>query len=319
MVVVPTLNRKRTFGEQMLHNIPYIMLCIPAVILTIIFTYVPMYGILINFKSYNYIDGIMGSPWIGLENFRYIVASDQLYILVRNTVLYRVASIVTVNFFAGMFFALLLYEIRSRIASKIYQTSMLMTSFVSVSCVLYIIILLFDNTQAGIINSVLMSFGREEPINFFSVPAVWPPIIVFADFWQNAGQAALYFFAALLAIDPCLFEAANLDGAGRLKQIRYVSLPEMLPMGCLVLITQMGSIFSSGLGLNYFISQLTDGNVLKVINQFAMYTFEQMTSGREGSMGIAAATGLATSLIGLVMTHTVNAIVKKINANNALY
>ena len=317
MVVVPTLNRKRTFGEQIAHNIPYILLCLPGVILTIIFSYVPLYGLLINFKEYNVIDGIMASPWIGLENFRYIFASDDIYILLRNTIGYNVARILSTNFLGGIFFALLLYEIRSKIASKIYQTSMLLTSFISGSCVLYIVILLFDDVDTGIVNSLLMSFGMKEPIPFFEIGAAWPPIIIFTEFWQQAGQAALYFFAALLAIDPCLFEAANLDGANRFKQIKYISLPELIPMGCLVLITQIGTIFSSGLGLGYFIYQISQsGSVLKAVNVFAMYTYDQMMYG---SMGVSAATGLATSLIGTILVQTVNSIVKKINAENALY
>lgn len=316
MTVVPTLNRKKTFGEQVLHNIPYILMCLPAVVITIIFTYIPMYGILINFKDFNVIDGIIKSPWVGFENFRYLFASDDMYILLRNTIGYNVAKIFFVNFVGGIWFALLLYEIQSKIASKIYQTSMLITSFISMSCIMYIIVLFLNDADTGIVNSILISLGKS-PVRFFSKKAVWPFVIVFTHLWMNAGQAALYFFAALLAIDPCLFEAANLDGANRLKQIWYISIPELMPMGCLVLITQIGSLFSSAaLGLEYLISQKADGSVIDVLNVLAMYSYNLMM---KGDMGVSAATGLATSVVSMILTNVINAIVRKINAENALF
>ena len=233
--------RKRALLRK---DITFLLMALPALICLVLFHYVPIGGIVLAFKDFNYVQGIFGSPWVGFENFKYIFKSDDIYIILRNTIGYHLAIMVTMNLIGGMMVALLLYEVRSRFANKLYQTAMIIPDFLSWIAISYIGLLLL-NPESGILNQVLAMFGHPG-INWYNEPAYWPFIIVAFQLWKAVGMASLYYYAALLNIDYQLFEAAELDGAGKFRQMWYISVPEMLPMACIVLASSQLHVSASG-------------------------------------------------------------------------
>ncbi len=212
-----------------------------------------------------------------------------------------------------MLLAILLYEIRSKFANKLYQTSMLMPFFLSyviVAAVVY----MFLSPSSGFFNSILKQLGAN-PVKWYSVPKYWPFILVFIEAWKQSGLASLYFYAALLSIDTSLFEAASLDGAGRLRQIWYVSLPELKPMACITLIMRLGAILGSDFGLFYQVP-MDQGALYPTTDVLSTYLLRGLQGG---SISATAAVGLFSSVVGLVLVVSSNMIIKKISPENSMF
>lgn len=302
---------KRGRGIVLAKNIPYLLLALPAVVWLLLFHYLPIFGLVLAFKDYNYVDGILGSPWAGLENFKFFFESNDAFRIIRNTVGYNLLWLVLGNLIVGAIVALMLYEVRSKAANKIYQTSMLIPSFVSYVIIAYIVYLLLA-PNSGILNQVLAQFGVE--VDWYNEAKYWPFILTFFDIWRNVGMASLYYYAALLSIDPCLFEAASLDGASRFKQIWYISIPELKPMACIVLITKLGGVLGGNMDIFYQLT-MNQGALYPTTDVIATYTYRGLTTG---NIGNTAAVGLFQSVVGLILLLATNAIIRKISPDDAL-
>ena len=294
-------------------NIILTFMALPALIIIFMFTTVPLYGIQLAFKDYNYLDGIWKSPWCGLKNFEFYFKSVDAWTTMRNTLLYSLATLLFVNVISGVIIALLLYEVRGKYANKLCQTSMLLPSFVSVIAISYIVSIIFGNSDYGIINSIRTNLGLEA-IDFYLAPKYWPFIIIGASAWQWAGMAGLYDYGALLAVDPTLYEAAELDGANWFQKVKNISLPAMSSMICMTLITRIGSVLNSGLS-NMYLSN-DSGALYSATYTLDYYTFKALTGN---NIGTSAAVGLFKSVIGIILVFTANSIVKKIDSNKAIY
>lgn len=307
------LSKKSTGAARFKQSIPYILLSLPAIIYLAIFSYWPMFGIVLAFKDYKIAHGILGSKWVGLKNFEYFFNSNDLVRVLRNTILYNLVFLLVIGLFFGMFFALILYEIRSKFFNKLYQTAMLLPFFLS-----YVIITavsyMFLSPSSGFLNSALEFFGAN-PVKWYNEPAYWPFILVFVESWKQAGFASLYFYAALLSIDTSLFEAASLDGASRLRQIWHVSLPELKPMACITIIMRLGTIFGSDFGLFYQIP-MDQATLYPATDVLSTYMLRGLQGG---SFGTTAAVGLFTGVVGLILVLGSNAIIKKISPENAMF
>ncbi len=304
---------KRTKGYRFRRNLIYTLMVLPAFIMSVMFHDIPMPGMILAFKNYTYRDGIFGSEWCGWDNFRYFFESDQLVRLFRNTVFFSIGSLLLVNLASGIIGALLLFEIRRKKHMKICQTSMLLPNFISIMAVTYIVFLVLNPTQTGIINSIRQSMGLEL-IDFYNEPGYWRPIILGVSLWQNMGMAALYDYGALLAIDPALYEAATIDGANWFQRVRYISLPGMSSMICMTLITQAAGILGSSLGPYYL--TMNSGALYETTDVIAAYMYRSITSG---SFGASSALSLFLSVFGSVMVITVNLIIKKIDPEKSLF
>jgi len=297
-------------------NAVYLLFMLPAFITLVLFWAVPLYGNILAFKDYSYIKGIWGSDWVGFDNFKHLFEFDKFWSVTRNTVLYHLAEVILVNIFGGAIFALILYEIHNKYANKIYQTSMLLPNFLSMTVVAYVVYLLLNPTDVGVLTNVLKTFGIEN-VDVYSIPILWPFILIFVHGWKLVGMAALYLYAALLAIDTELFEASALDGAGRLKQIWYISVPAMLPMMCMTLITQLGNVLTSSFELHYQVTKQMGGGVLSpTTNVLSIYSLEMLQGG---DMGLTTALGMISSVVTIILTLVVNQIIKKLNPENAIF
>ena len=306
-------SQKKSMSVWWSKNLPYLLMALPGIVLLFIFNYLPMFGTVMAFKDYNYAEGFFASRWVGFQNFTYFFTSNDAVRVLRNTILYNIGLMMLVNVFGGIIIALLMYEVHSRLAMKVYQTALLLPTFVSWVIVAYIGLILL-NPDHGIVNIIMHWFGSEG-INWYAEPEYWPFILAAFDFWKNAGMASLYFYAALLNIDVCLFEAAALDGAGRLKQVLHISIPEMLPMTCVIIITRMGGILGGEMGM-YYQMTMDSGSLYPTTDVLATYLYRGLATG---DFSTTAAVGLFQSVVGLILVYFSNTVIKKISPQNAMF
>lgn len=293
-------------------SLPLLSICLPAIIFTVIFHYIPLFGVVIAFKDYNYIDGILGSPWVGIENFKFFFSSNDAVRVIFNTVGYNVLFMLLEMLF-GVILALMMYEINSRGMLKYVQTTTSIPYTLSIVVIAYIVYALLSY-DSGLINSVIRSFGGK-PILWYNTPKYWPFILTFTHLWQMLGFGCLLYYAALIAVDQQLFEAAAIDGASRMKQIIHISIPELVPIICLKIIMGVGNVVNSSLGLFYQIP----------MNSAALYSKTDVISTyvlrglQTGSIGVTAAVGLAQNVCGFILLVVSNTIIKKVRPENALF
>ena len=283
------------------HWAAYLML-IPAVVLLFIFSYIPMYGIVIAFKNYKPQLGIWGSPWVGLAHFAKFFTSAHFPVLLRNTLSISVYSLLA-GYPCSIILALLLNEVRCAKYKKVVQTISYMPYFISsvVVCGMLKSFLSYD----GMFNALNNLTGRE-PISLLSEPKYFQHIIVWAGVWQGMGWNSIIYMAALSAIDTQLYEAARIDGCGRMRQAWHVTIPGIMPTVIMLLIMSVGSILTVG----------TD-NILLLYNPmtyetgdvFGTYTYRLGIRG--GQYDYTAAVGLAETVVGFIMIIIVNWISRK--------
>ncbi len=294
-------------------NIALTGMALPAFLALVVFNVVPMFGVVMAFKNYRYADGIWGSAWAGLQNFKYIFSTDDIFIVLRNTIGYQVVTMLLMNILGGAVFALILYEVKNSKLNRAYQTISILPSFISMVVVGYLgyMFLGYDN---GILNQLIEKVGMN-PIAWYSEAGYWPFIILLVEIWKMIGMAALYFYASLLSIDTELFEAAKIDGAGKLKQIWYVSVPELLPMTCIVLINGLGHVLGSNFDLFYNLPMNSEA-LYKTTDVLSTYLYRGLA---DGTYGPSSAIALFQSVVGFIMIIATNALIKKIDPDKAMF
>lgn len=293
-------------------NMSLLLLALPAILYFIVFSYLPMVGVILAFKNYNYAGGIFGSPWNGLKNFEFFFKSQDAFRITRNTLLYS-GSFILLGAATSVAIALLLYEVRSKIALKFYQTSMILPRFLSWVIVSYMAYTVL-NPSLGIANQVLKAVGME-PAKWYSDPKYWPYILTIIHIWKAIGLDCIFYYSALLGIDQELFEAAKIDGANRWQQTLYISVPSLFSLMTILMILAVGGIFRGDFGLFYQLPR--DIGVLYPTTDIVdTYVFRGL---RQGTVGVTTAIGLFQSVVGFVMVMGTNAIVRKIKPENALF
>ena len=307
------LGRKKSRWKEFKDNAELSAMLIPGLILLIVFSYIPMVGIIIAFKDYRNNLGIFGSAWNGLENFKFFFQSQDAWRIFRNTVGYGLLFIVT-TLIAAVFVAILLYEVKRKIALKFYQTSMILPHFLSWVIVGYITYMLLEPNM-GVINQIIRFFGGDG-VQWYSEPKYWPVILPIVNLWKNIGLKMVMYYAALMAIDEELFEAAQIDGANRFKQIIYITLPSLVPLMTILTILDVGNIIRGDFGLFYNIPRDV-GLLYPTTDIIDTYLYRGLRTGDD--IGITTAVGLFQSVIGFVMVVGTNLIVKKVAPENSLF
>ena len=283
-----------------------------------IFYYVPMGGIIVAFKNYKYNLGIFGSQWVGLSNFKFFVKSDVFIQLLRNT-LFNNFLFIVFGILASLFIAILLFELSSRNATKVFQTVLITPHFMSWVIVAYMVFAIL-NPNFGYLNQLLGLFGADK-IDWYSKPNAWPVILTVTSVWKNVGMDSVVYYAALMGIDTTLFEAAEVDGANKVQRVFHVVLPSLIPLITILTILKIGNIFRADFGLFYTVTQDgASGNLYSttnVIDTYIFRTFRQNTSGN--AYGLTAAVGLLQSLVGMVMVLITNRIANAIDKDLGLF
>lgn len=217
-----------------------LLLCIPAIIGYILFNYIPMgAAVIIPFKNYKFSKGILGSDWCGLANFKWIIQSVALDRALRNTVLYGLLFMV-LSPVTNVIIALLLFEITSRRRLKTYQTIITFPNFMSMVIVGYIVYAILS-PRTGLMNQIIQLFGGD-PVDVYMNAKYWPFILTVVNLWKGIGMGSMMYFAALMGIDTSLYEAAEIDGAGRFQKMLHISLPHLVPLICIFTIMNASSL-----------------------------------------------------------------------------
>ena len=293
-------------------NWQLLLLCIPAIICYALYYYAPMGGIIMAFKNFRYDMGIFRSPWAGLQNFNFLFRSPDLWNITRNTVGYSIVFII-VNLVTSVSVALLLNEIRSRKALKSYQTMMTLPNFLSWVIVGYITYAIF-NPSLGVLNSFRTSIGLD-PIDVYRNASYWPFILVIVNTWKCLGMGCLIYYAALMGIDPTLYEAAKIDGASRWRQTWHISLPGLTSLMTIMTIMAVGSIYRGDFGLFYQIPRNV-GAIIRVTDIVDTYVYRGL---QLGNFGMSSAVGLVQSTVGFFFVLITNFVVKKISPENSMF
>ena len=306
------LNKKKRFTD-LKKNLPLLALTIPGMLYLLINNYFPMFGVFIAFKDLDYSKGIFGSDWCGLKNFEFLFRTSEAGRMIRNTILYNLVFIILGTVLAVLV-ALLMSEITHMTISKFYQGSMILPNLISMVIVAYIVYA-FLSPETGLLNAVIKSFGGE-PISWYSKKEAWPFILVIVQMWKTVGYNSIVYIAAITGIDPSLYEAARIDGAGKFKQIFRVTLPQLKPMITLMILMSCGRIFSSDFGLFYQVPQ-NSGALYSVTQTIDTYVYRGLM--QLGDVGMSSAAGLFQSVVGFLFVFGANAIVRATNKENALF
>lgn len=267
--------------------------------------YVPMPGLVLAFKNYNFRDGIFGSPSIGLNNFKFIFSTEDSLIAFRNTLLYNAAFMITL-IGLSLLLAILLNQIRNVRALKTYQTAMFLPYFLSWSVVTYIVLALLDNSK-GMVNVMLTSMGFEK-IAFYFEAKFWPFIHIILHFWKNMGYNVLLYYAAIIAIDPVYYEAAKIDGATFWEQVKYVTIPFLGPIIGITFLNQLGRIFYTDFG-QFFMVPLESPMLTRVSSTLDTYVYSALRGSAD--MGMGAAAGLFQAVSGFILVLGANMIIRR--------
>lgn len=289
------------------------MMALPGVIMLFVFAYLPMIGLVIAFKDYKFAEGIWGSAWVGLDNFRFLFGTDQAWRITRNTLLMNSLFIIT-GTVASLTIAILMNEIYTSKMSKYYQTMLFFPHFISWIIVSYFVFG-FLNGDTGLVNKFLKLFGVDT-IAWYRAPEYWPGILTLANLWNGVGFGSIVYLAGILGIDTQLFEAAKIDGATKWQQIRYIMLPMLLPLIIILVLLSIGRIFNADFGLFFFVPRDTPMlySTTDVIDTFVYRSLVEL-----GDISMAAAAGFYQSFVGFVMVVVANWIVRRINQDYSLF
>jgi putative aldouronate transport system permease protein len=284
-------------------NIPLFIMFLPVLAFFLIFKYAPMLGLVIAFKDYNFMDGILHSPWVGLKHFKAIFHNPQTLNIIKNTVVLSLLN-VFVGFPFPIALALLLNEARRMWFKKAVQTLVYLPHFFSWVIVGGIVLTVFSQ-ESGIINHVLQKITGS-PFPFLYVEGSWIAIFVSSGIWKEAGFSAIIYLAALTSIDPSLYEAAKLDGAGKWKQICHVTIPGISSTIIILFILSMGRVMEVGFDQVYMLQNSTVTRISEVISTY-MYKVGLMGA----QFSLSTALGLFESLVGLILVISVNGFARK--------
>ena len=303
---------KRTFWQQVQKNRTLLYMLLPALLYVIIFSYIPMFGITIAFKNYNYNDGIMGSPWCGLQNFEYLKISGKLWALTRNTLLYNLAFIVFgVIFEVG--FAIMLSEITKKTFKKVSQAFMFLPYFISWVVVSTVMLNIFG--QNGVLSNILTHFGIED-FSIYQQVKQWPVVMVGIRLWKQTGYGTVVHLAAIAGLSQEMFEAASIDGANIWQKIRYITIPGLKPTIFIMFLLSVGNIFRGDFGMFY---QLVGNNQLLLETSDVIDTFVYRSLITTPNIGMSAAAGFYQSVLCFVTIVSVNWLVRKIDPDYTLF
>ncbi|MNO27140.1 putative multiple-sugar transport system permease YteP [compost metagenome] len=302
-----------TFWSDLKNYRVLLLMLAPAVAFFLLFAYVPMAGIIIAFKHYDYAGGIFGSAWNGLDNFRFFFESGDAWRVTRNTALYNIAFIV-VNNSLQIFAAIMLFEVGGKWFRKITQSALFLPYFISwvvVGAIAYNLL----NYDIGTVNALLRGFGLD-PIDIYNTPAYWPYILILVSAWKGLGYGTVMYLAAITGIDTEMYEAAEIDGANIFQRIRKVTIPNLYPTIIILVLLAVGNIFRGDFGMFY---NMIGNNGLLFSSTDVIDTFVFRSLITSNDIGMSAAAGVFQSVLGFATIMTVNYAVRKYDKDRALF
>ncbi|WP_159886225.1 ABC transporter permease [Paenibacillus puerhi] len=280
------------------------LLAFPGLLYFFIFRYIPMWGILISFQNYSPFQGMLGSPWVGLEHFQRFFSNPDFLLLFRNTLAINTLSLVFF-FPLPIVLALMLNEVRNAAYKKIVQSIVYLPHFLSWVIIVGITFLLFS-TGDGVVNQMLVALGFEK-VDFLTNKSYFWAMLTAQSIWKDAGWGTILFLAAMASIDPQLYEAAKIDGASRFRQIWHVTLPGIRPVIVILLILRIGHMMDVGFEQVFL---MMNGAVSEVADVFDTYVYR--LGVKQGQFSYSTAVGLFKSVVGLLLVIGANKLAKKL-------
>ncbi len=294
--------------------LPLYLMAGPGLLYLLVNNYLPMAGLVIAFKDLDFSKGIFASDWVGFANFKYLFSTADAWVITRNTILFNLSFIV-INTSAGLVLAIALSEIRSKMALKIYQAMVLLPMLISMVIVSYLVMALL-NSDLGLMNRSILPALGVAPVQWYSEPKAWMAIIPIVNLWKGAGFGVIIYLSSIVGIDREMYEAATIDGAGFLTQIRTITLPLLTPVIIMTTTLAIGRIFRSDFGLFYQVT-LDSGALYNTTNVIDTYVYRGLM--QLGDIAMSSAAGLYQSVVGLILVLTSNAIVRRISHENAMF
>lgn len=303
---VPTV--KRELGREIWkHRSLYVMIFLPIVYFVLL-KYYPLWNAQIAFKDFNPIDGVWGSPWIGFENFMSFFNSFYFAELIRNTIYLSLAKLI-VGVPLAVILAIALVETRFVFFRKMVQTITYIPHFLSWIIMLGVLLLLLSPAE-GLINEVVKAFGGDA-YPYMTSPEVFPAVLILSDVWKEMGWSAIIFLAALMAIDPSLYEAAEVEGASRLQRIRYITLPGITDVIIIVVLLRLGNVLDAGFHQIFVLYSLPVYSVSDIID-----TWVYRQGILEFQFSLATAVGLFKGAFGMLLLLVSNRLARKVSGSS---
>lgn len=308
------VKKKGSKAERIRRWLPLYLMMLPGALYLIVNNYLPMAGLVIAFKQVDFKKGIFASDWAGLKNFEFLFASDDAALITRNTLLYNLVFIV-LNTVLGILLAIFICDVASKKLKKIYQSAILFPFLMSMVIVGYIVCAFFS-MQSGIVNKTILPALGMDPIFWYNEPKYWPAILIFVNAWKGVGYGCLIYILSINGIDPTYYEAAELDGAGKLKQIWHITLPCILPSVITLTLLNIGRIFYSDFGLFYQVPR-NSGMLFSTTNVIDTYVYRGLM--QQNNIGMSSAAGFYQSIVGFALVLISNLVVRRVSRENALF
>ncbi len=282
--------------------------------------YLPMGGIILAFKNYKiypkdptFLNNLIHSKWVGLDNFKFLFTTGDSWVMIRNTLAYNIVFII-LGVIIPVAFAVMMSELSKKFVAKTYQTLMFFPYFLSWVVVSYFLNAFID-AQYGLIPMAQRAAG-ETAVSWYTTPGPWPYIIVFANLWKNVGYSTVLYLAAITGIDQTQYEAAAIDGASKWQQILHVTLPNLRTMIAILFILNVGKIFNADFGLFWNVP-MQNGALFSVTQVIDTYIYRVLMN--TGNIGQSTAAGLLQNIVGFICIIGANAVVKKIDSDSTLF
>ncbi|MBN9390326.1 MAG: sugar ABC transporter permease [Chloroflexi bacterium] len=303
------------FRRLFTKNGSLLLMALPGLLLLLVFSYLPMFGVIVAFKDYRAAKGIFDSDWIGFKNFEFLFGTEDAWRITFNTLFLNALFIVT-STIGAIGVALLLNEVREKTKklTNFYQSALLLPHFISYVIVGYFVFA-FLNTDSGLVNKTLAGFGVDS-ISWYSSPQYWPAILTSVNLWKNVGFNSIIYLSGILAINPEYFEAARIDGATKWKQITKITIPLIMPLIIITTLLAIGRIFYADFGLFF---QVTRDNGLLYPTTDVLDTYVYRALRVSGDVGMAAAAGLYQAVVGFILVVAANWVVRRVDADKALF
>ena len=290
-----------------------LLMALPAIVVVLLFGYIPISGIILAFKDFRYNLGIFRSPWAGFENFRFFFISGTGFRVTRNTILYNLLNLATSQFLA-ITLAILISEMRGVWFKKISQSITFLPYFISWIIVGVFVYNIF-NYEKGTLNTLLKAFNVA-PINMYSKPFAWVIIIMFFNSWKWVGYSSLVYIAAIMSINQECFESADIDGANIFQQIRHITIPSITPTITIIVLLNVGRLLRGDFQMFYQIIG-DNGQLFNATDVIDTFVFRSLI--HSGDLTMASAANFYQSVLCFVIILLVNTIVRKLRPDHALF
>ncbi|MDR2701441.1 MAG: ABC transporter permease subunit [Spirochaetaceae bacterium] len=310
-----SIKSSQTILDLIKKSSPLYIMALPAVALFFCFAYMPLFGLVIAFKRYTFDGGIFGSPWADpwYRNFMILFGNPAAFNAMKNTLLLN-ALFISVGTVFALVLALSFNEIRSRSYKRLTQSVTFLPFFIS-TVVVGVLVSGVLSTETGSLNGIIARLGRDR-INFYMQPSYWPVIMLVVNIWKGAGYTAIVYLAAISGIDPVYYEAAELDGANRMQQVWYITLPHLRPTVIILTILAVGKIMNADFGLFFNVTRdiPTLYPTVDVIDTYIYRALRKM-----GDIGMSSAVGFFQSVVSFVLVLATNKLANKIEEGTGLF